>query len=427
MKGVKQTAQKAGVVSRIEVAKVLAKWLEHGTFPDRILDRDLADHAFVTDIVLGTVRRFRSLTWALESYVKKYPTPEIRALLLCGAYQILFMGDVPDHAALHATVEAARRFDGQLTGFVNAVLRNVLRNREGIVRQLHLRPLGIRESHPDIIVRIWERDFGPEKAAEMCEADNLAPQLAICALPFTDTGKAESLAARIAEAGHAARVHPLEPAAVLVGHGVRPDALPGYDTCDFVVQDPSTLASLRLLAPAQGETILDACAAPGGKTLQIAACVGPNGHVIAADIAQDRLKRLRENVSRAGFGDRVETIAADATKPFELKTTPDAILLDVPCSNTGVFRRRADARWRFDVRKAFLALVRTQLAILGNAASLLPKRIVYSTCSIMREEDEGLVTTFLASNKSYRLERMEKILPDASPRDGSFAALLVRN
>ena len=109
--------RKQGVASRIEAANIVARWLRSASFPDRALERDFPDHAFVTDIVLGAVRRFRALSWSIGRYAKRYPTPEIQALLLCGAYQLLYMAGVADYAAIHATVEASRRFDERLSGF----------------------------------------------------------------------------------------------------------------------------------------------------------------------------------------------------------------------------------------------------------------------------------------------------------------------
>lgn len=418
--------RKQGVASRIEAANILARWLRSGSFPDRALERDFPDHAFVTDIVLGSVRRYRALSWTIARYAKRYPTTEIQALLLCGAYQLLYMAGMADYAAIHATVEASRRFDERLSGFSNAVLRNILRNRDTILGELRDQPLAMRESHPDVLVDSWMRAYGPADTARICAADNMAPSVTVCALPFTDTNKASSIAAKIAENGIKADIHPLEPGAVVVGHGARLSDLPGFEDGEFVAQDPSTLLSVRLLTPKEGETILDACAAPGGKTLQIAALVGPTGHVIAADAREDRLARLRANVERAGFGDRVEIMCADAKAEYSVAVRPDAILLDVPCSNTGVLRRRADARWRFDPRKTLQTLRVEQLAILESASHLGAGRIVYSTCSIQPEEDEGIVRAFLSRNADYTLEKSELILPDDSPRDGAYAALLVR-
>ncbi len=419
-----------GAESRIAAASVLARWLRTGEFPERLVAGDTPGHAFVTDIVLTAVRRRRALEWVLAKYVRKNPGPQASAALLAGACQLLYMPDVADHAAVHATVEAVRHFSRQQAGFANAVLRAVQRDRDALLSELALQPLAVRESHPDELVARWTQTFGPETAARICAVDNLPASPTLTILPFTEPAHAAALAERIRESGAEASVHSLEPAAIVLGHGFRVTGLPGFAEGLFAVQDAAPLAALRLLAPKPGETILDACAAPGGKTLQIAAAVGPSGRVVATDLHEDRLAPLRENIARCGVADRVAVTVRDASAPDAFDGLlpdgpPDAILIDVPCSNTGVLRRRADARWRFG-EKRLAALHRVQSAILANAASVNPGRIVYSTCSLELEEDEEVVSEFLGKNPGYRLERSEKLLPDDSPRDGAFAALLVR-
>ncbi len=420
----------SGAASRRAAAGIIARWIRTGEFPERLVAADTPDHAFVTDIVLTAVRRRRALEWVLAKYVRKNPGPQAGAALLAGICQLLYMPDVADHAAVHATVEAVRHFSGRQAGFANAVLRAVQRDRDALLAELASQPLAVRESHPDELVARWTRTFGPETAARICAVDNLPASPTLTVLPFTEPERAEVLAARIRESGAEASVHPVEPAAIVIGHGARVTGLPGFAEGLFAVQDAAPLAALRLLAPKPGETILDACAAPGGKTLQIAAAVGPGGHVVATDLHEDRLAPLHENIARCGVADRVSVAVRDASAPGAFEGLvpggpPDAILLDVPCSNTGVLRRRANARWRFG-EKRLAALRRVQSAILANGASLNPGRIVYSTCSLEPEEDEDVVSDFLAQNPGYRLERSEKLLPDDSPRDGAFAALLVR-
>ena len=421
----------AGVDSRFTAATIVARWLRTGDFPERLIAETVRDHAFVTDLVLTTVRRRRSLEWALSRFVRKNPGPDVQAALLVGACQLLFLPDVADHAALHATVEAVRQMSRHQTGFANGVLRNVQRARETLLAELAAAPLALRESHPDNLVARWTQTFGADETVRLCAVDNLPAATTLTVLPFSDTAKAEALVARLCSSGVHAHIHPLEPAAIALGHGVRVRDLPGFNEGCFTVQDAAPLAALRMLAPQPGETILDVCAAPGGKTLQIAAAVGNNGHVIATDLHEDRLTALRENVARCGIADHVSVAACDAADPAALAKLlpdgprPDAILADVPCSNTGVLRRRADARWRFS-EKRLAALRGVQLAILESAASLLPRRIVYSTCSLEPEEDEEVISDFLARNGSYRLEKSEKLLPDDSPRDGAYAAFLLR-
>ena len=424
--------KEAGVDSRLTATTVLARWLKTGDFPERLIANNVRDHAFVTDLVLTAVRRKRSLEWVLDRFVRKNPGSEVRAALLVGACQLLFMPDVADHAAINATVETVRHLSRHQVGFANAVLRGIQRERDALLSEMSAAPLAVRESHPDELVARWTTAFGAEEAARICVVDNLPATPTLTPLPFSDAAKAEALAARLRDAGVPAHVHPLEPTAIVLGHGVRVHDLPGFDEGLFAVQDAAPLATLRLLAPQPGETILDACAAPGGKTLQIAASVGENGHVVASDLHEDRLAPLRENIARCGFSGRIAVSVCDAADPASLAALfpdgqrPDAVLVDVPCSNTGVLRRRADARWRFS-EKRLKTLHDTQLAILASVATLGPERIVYSTCSLEKEEDENVVAEFLSKNNAYRLEKGKKLLPDDSPRDGAYAALLRRN
>ena len=417
-----------GAESRAVAAEVIARWLKTGDFPDRLIGDDVRDHAFVTDLVFGTVRRRRALEFALSRFVKKNPGNEAMAVLLVGACQLLYLDSVADHAALNETVEAAKALCRHQSGFVNAVLRNVQRSRDAIHSALTAAPLGVRESHPEELALRWAAAFGEAEAARLCAIDNLPAETVLTVMPFTQPEKAAELVGRIRTAGFEARLHPHEPGAVIVGHGCKVTDLPGFTEGLFTVQDAAPLTALRLLAPQPGETILDACAAPGGKTVQMAVAVGPAGRVFAMDLHEDRLVRLRENVQRAGVGDRVTVLAGDAASPEIAEKAGgghlDAILADVPCSNTGVLRRRADARWRFSAKR-LSAIRETQLRILTNLAALRPGRIVYSTCSIEREEDEDLVADFLKANGDWRLEKSVKLLPDDSPRDGAYAALLV--
>ena len=424
-----RTLADAGAVSRKTAAGIVSRWLRTGEFPDRMLSDRTPDRAFVQDLVFGTVRHRRSLDWALARYLRRPPASELQGLLLVGAQQILFMPAIADYAALHATVEASKALPSRQPGFVNAILRNLVRDRDSLLAALAREPLALRTSHPDDLVRRWEAALGKEEAERICLLDNEPAETVATVLPFGRPDAASALLARWAEAGVSARPHPLEPASLVLGRGTRVESLPGFAEGLFVVQDAATLAALRLLRPELGQVVLDACAAPGGKTLQIAAAIGPRGKVYACDLHADRLGRLRENIARAAIGGRVEVREADASSPALARELADQgiqlALVDAPCSNTGVLRRRPDARWRFSENR--LAKLReVQLAILSNVAVLRPERLVYSTCSLEPEEDEQVIEAFLATHPDYRLGESIKLLPDDSPRDGAFAATLVR-
>lgn len=419
-----------GVESRMSAIGVVSRWLRTGDFPDRLISDKARDRGFVMDLVFGTVRHRRTLGWALSKFVHREPAFELRATLLVGAQQLLFMDDVADYAAIHETVEASKRGQSRQPSFVNAVLRNLLRHREQLLADLTRQPLGLRLSHPDVLVGRWTAQFGAEAAERLCELDNQPAETIVIALPYTNEKGAAELLAHWTADGVSARLHPAEPSAIILGHGTRVEDLWGFKEGLFVVQDTATLAAIRLLAPAPGLSALDACAAPGGKTLQIVSSLGAKDSMTAMDLHEDRLARLHENLERCGFASRVRIVAGDATSSKTASAIlragrPDILLLDAPCSNTGVLRRRVDARWRFDEKRQ-ADLQKTQLAMLENLAGVVTTRIVYSTCSLEKEEDEEVVEKFLSRHPEFRLDASVKVMPDDSPRDGAFAASLVR-
>ena len=419
--------RKAGVDSRRAAIFAIARWLATGDFPDRLIAGS-DDHGFVMDIVYGCARRRRALEWIVSQCVRRMPDDDTRAALLVGALQLAFMPDVPDYAAIDATVEAAKIASRRSAGFVNAVLRAILRRRDELLAGLASQPLAVRTSHPDALVERWLVRLGDDEAARLCELDNEPADTVVACLPDRDSP--ETLIASFAAAGVAASVHPARPDCIVLPHGVNPSALPGFAEGRFAVQDAATLGAIDLLEIAPGQRVLDACAAPGGKAVQIAARLRGEGELVALDLHADRLEPLRENLARFGF-DGISRCAAgdaaDAGCEALADETFDRILLDVPCSNTGVLRRRPDARWRFSLRR-LKKLHDAQSAILrANFARLRPGgRLVYSTCSIEDEENRLVIDEFLADEPSARLVATVARIPSRDGTDGAFAAAIAR-
>ena len=422
-----------GVLARAWAIRVLFRWLRHGEFPDATLERmGVPDElrGFVTDLVYTTVRWRGLLDAALRLLVERRPPTEAEAALLVGLCQLLKMPGIPAYAAIHATVEATKVVGNRRTpvGLVNGVLRNADHYRTDLEAELAGAPLDVRLSHPADLVARWTARWGAAKAEAMCRWDNEPAGVTVLTLPRGPA--ADALLARFREAGVAAEPHSGFPnAAIAIPHGVRPESLPGFAEGDFAIQDPATLAAIELLDIRPGQRVLDACAAPGGKAARIARLLEGQGSLVALDLHEDRLPRLRETIARLvpGADDFVDVRAADASAATadELGGPFDRILLDVPCSNTGVLRRRADARWRLD--PARLASVRTaQAHILANAPALLAPGgcIVYSTCSVEEDENEAQVAGFLAANPAFRQVDSRTNLPGDNGADGAFAAAL---
>ena len=388
--------------SRRSAAFIVARWIATKDFPSSMLPTG-ADRAFVQDIVYTTIRRIRPLRKILGALMKQWPKGELEALLYVGAAQILYMPDVPDFAAVSETVEAAKACENpSIAKVVNGVLRNVIRRREEFEKMVAEAPLEERESFPTALVRRWERRFGAENAARLCAWHNTP---------------AETFIAR------------RDGSFVKLERGQRVEDIPGYAEGDFIVQDPGTRLAIELLDPKPDERILDACAAPGGKTVQIA---WRGASVVACEVNPKRRRRLEENLARLKLDVEVIPELPSLPENFQLSTSNfklfHKVLVDAPCSNTGVLRRRPDARWNWSEEK-LAALVKLQAEILDACALRVAPDglLVYSTCSNEPEENEAQVTAFLARHPDFSLGESRESIPFESGTDGAFAARLKRN
>jgi 16S rRNA (cytosine967-C5)-methyltransferase len=326
------------------------------------------------------------------------------------------MDDVQEYAAVHETVEAAKAAGGgKGAGFVNAVLRRAQAEKKKIIHALEKQPASVRLSHPRLLIERWTKQFGADAAIRLCEWNNRRADVVLRLNKIlVDTHLI------------AGEPHPFEPGRFLIlPRGVSVANLPGFADGWFYVQDPSTSVAPSLLNPRPGETVLDACAAPGGKTMQLAELMRGQGTLVAMDPSADRLKPLRENIARLKWN-FIRIVEGDLTQE-KPSTRFNAILLDVPCTNTGVIRRRPDARWRFSPKRLRVACDK-QTAMLDAAAACLESggRIVYSTCSLELEENEGQVDRWLARHAEFKLANSKKLFPPESGTDGAYAALLIR-
>lgn len=398
----------------------LRRWREGREFADAILHESLAaaslsplDRAFFMDAFYGVLRNLSALDFFIARLRDGTLEPPVRDLLRLGLYQIFYMR-VPDHAAVNEAVELA----GSARGLVNAILRRAIREHEDLSRRLDNQPIATRFSHPQELVRRWENAFGQDRARELCQWNNTPAEIFIRANGLKVT-RGELLRS--------------DPDAVPVENQrgmLKTKRIPmswivnglGY------VQDPSTLIACELLDAKPGEAILDACAAPGGKTSYIAQQLGGSGSITACDVSQPRLTRLEHNLQRLGVTNtktfRQDWLAGGSEFAAE---TFDRVLLDAPCSNTGVIRRRIDVRWRVG-KNDFEQMPRKQFAILEALVPLVKKggAIVYSTCSLEPEENEILVRRVSDEISSLRFVESRQSLPFRDKIDGAFAAKFVR-
>lgn len=412
--------------SRKVAADIIAKWLkDEKEFPDRQMAEVTENRGFVTEVVYGSIRRYLTLKYLLQQCCGKMPDPEIEALIYVGMYQLIYM-DVDTYAAVNETVEATPE---NVRGFVNAILRRVDREEDQLFRKLDKAAIHIQASFPKVVVDRWTERYGRKDTLELCSLFNQAPDtivrvnnVAVSTDQFVKACKAEGV--------HIEKVAERESGMFYrLPRGIAVPKVPGFDLGWFAVQDPATAYSIEMLAPQPGEKVLDACAAPGGKTVAIASLMKDEGELVAMDVHDDRIAQLHQTLDRMEFP-WVEVRQADATDrpPVNERDEFDAVLLDVPCMNTGVFRRRVDARWRFNEER-MATMAETQFQILDACACRVKPggRMVYSTCSMEPEENELLVQNWVDSTMDFELVRFKKIFPLKTGTDGAFCALLVRD
>ena len=385
--------------SRRTAAFAVCRWRTTHEFTNELLPKGGSDRAFVQDVVYTTVRRFRPLRAVLGELMKTWPKGELEALVLVGAAQILYMPDVPDFAAVNETVAAAKMGDRskRLDRVVNGVLRNLLRRRAEFEAKLAAAPLAERESFPNALAARWTARYGAEGAEKLARWHNTPAETWI-ARP----GAFEKLP-----------------------RGEKVSDQPGFAEGAFIVQDPATAGAVDLLDVAPGVSVLDFCAAPGGKTVQIAWRMGEGRAcrdlIVAQEVNPKRLARLRENLARMKLGN------VTAVQKVEDGALFDRVLVDAPCSNTGVIRRRPDARWRWNADH-LAQLVALQKEIFEAAAAHVKPggRLVYSTCSNEPEENAEQIAAFLAAHPDFKEVGRYESVPFETDHDGAFACALVR-
>ena len=344
------------------------------------------DAALARAIALATFRRLGQIRRVLADRLDKglpVGKPRLFSLLATGTAQILDLA-VPDHAAVDLAVRLAKA-DHRTAGFagmVNAVLRRVAREREAILAATE--PL--RDNTPDWLARRWVSAYGPERAAEIARAHLSSAPID---LTLRNEGEGQAWAERLG-----ATLLPTGSLRMPPDGAAIPD-LPGFGEAAWWVQDAAAAIPARLLGVGEGERVLDLCAAPGGKTMQLAS---RGATVTALDRSAPRLERLRDNLARLGL--TAEIAVGDATayqaEPF------DAVLLDAPCSATGTIRRHPDVAWTKD-ESDIVRLAQLQTRLLDRAATLVRPggRLVYCTCSLERAEGEAQIAAFLARNTRF--------------------------
>jgi 16S rRNA (cytosine967-C5)-methyltransferase len=403
----------------------LRLWRKGKRFADSIISGllgnaylTLSDRAFALELFYGVLRNLTLLDFWIACLRGSRIESNVRDILRLGLYQV-FLLKTPEHAAVHETVAITPEKQRRI---INAVLRAATKQRGELLKQANAQPLFIRTSHPEFLVERWQQHFGVHDTHELCKWNNRpAPIYGRINLLKTDR---ETFLQEYPDSK------------ALYGN---PDfveffTLPtaALDSGHCYIQDPSTAIACRLLDPKPGERILDACAAPGGKAAYLAQLMENRGVIIACDREHERLQILKDNISRLGAG-IVRAIRHDwAHNVLPEEIVPiapfDRILLDAPCTNTGVIRRRIDVRWR--LRPEDFSRMSNEQLIISRAVFHLLKPggiLVYSTCSLEPEENEKVVRRAIAEKPILCLEAERYLLPFRDGFDGAYAAKLTRS
>jgi 16S rRNA (cytosine967-C5)-methyltransferase len=403
------------------------------------------DTGLLTELTYGTLQRRMALDFFLKPFIKNSKKLEkwVHQLLRITLYQMVYLDKIPDRAAIFEAVEIAKKRGHKgIAGMVNGVLRSI--QREGLpsldVVSDPIERLSIETSHPEWLVKRWVSQFGMERTKEMCEVNLTAP-LQTARVNLTKTTLRECIE-DLDEEGFLIEKSPIIPEAIRALKGNLAFSR-AFKKGMITIQDESSMLAAYALAPNENELILDACAAPGGKSTHIAETMKLTGGVISLDLHEHKVKLINENAKRLGLGN-IRTIAMDsrnAGEHFE-KEYFDRILLDAPCSGLGVMRRKPDMKYT-KKEQDLNQLSTIQQNLLKSVSPLVKKGgiLVYSTCTVDKEENENTVFTFLQEHPEFEVdvtlkERMPEaiqplvtegflqILPQDFGSDGFFIACL---
>jgi 16S rRNA (cytosine967-C5)-methyltransferase len=457
-----------------QLAFVALRDVHKGAYADVALDRVLhkaelsnADRRLLTDLVYGSVRRLRSLDALIDQLAKKkahQQPPDLRTILHLGLYQLRYQERIPDSAAVNSTVQLAKEngFLG-LTGFVNGLLRQYIRLSRGRgegsrgtggvgliypatdplkLPENPVERLGILHSYPDWIVEVWLEQLGLAETEQLCAWLNQPPAIDLRVNPLRSS--IQTVEAAMQATGVSVSRVPHLPQALRLNGSTGPiQNLPGFNEGWWTVQDSSAQLVSHLLNPQPGEVVIDACAAPGGKTTHIAELMQDKGTVWACDRAASRLRKLKENAARLQL-QSIKIAVGDSrnlSKNAEFRiSTADRLLLDVPCSGLGTLHRHADARWR-QTPKSVQELSVLQKELLSQISAYVKPGgiLVYATCTLHPLENEGVIQPFLKCHPNWRItpplpdspasawatsEGFIKVWPHRHAMDGFFMVCL---
>ena len=420
--------------SRKAAYTALNRCLKSGAWSSITIDSCISDFqlsgrdaALAGRLCLGVLQNCYYLDYYIDFFSDnpKSIKPDVRNILRLGAYQILFNDRIPSHAAVNESVELCRDIGcGKASGLVNAVLRKISLSKSNLpeIKASSLEDyLSIKYSHPVWLVKKLINEYGYEKCISIMEADNTEPDTDIqINLLRTKADEFEDLL-KEAKISYSRR----NDSSFSVSHVKIPE-IPGYSEGYFYVQDNAAHECVLMAEPQPGFKVLDACAAPGGKTFCSAIEMKNKGSIFSCDIHEKKLKLINDSAHRLGIG-IIKGFAADASKYNpEFDSQFDLVIADVPCSGLGVIARKPEIRFKDEA--SLNGLPGIQSKILSNLGCYVRPggRLLYSTCTIFKEENENIIENFLTDNRFFRLIHCKSFLPQRDSTGGFYAAVLER-
>ena len=409
--------------AREAALQVLMRCQSRGAWSDSVLSSvirtagvDGRDAALASRICYGVQQNQALLDFWLQQLCRvplEKLEPPVRCAMELGMYQIAFLERVPDRAAVHESVELARSYSRNPNSprLVNAVLRSFVRQKDALPQP---ESLAIRYSHPEWLVELFQGELNGEGVEALLQADNSQPPIVIHTNPLkTDP---QTLRERLEGEGVQVESSPFYPDSFYLSGTGDLERLDSFREGWFLVQDTAARFAVEAAGPEPGMQVLDACAAPGGKSIQAAMQMGDQGSILSCDLQEKKLLRIEKSAQRLGVG-CIRTRAMDA-RQFDpaLERRFDVVLTDVPCSGLGIIRKKPDIRCKDPGPLA--ALPEIQAAILANASRYVKPGgvLVYSTCTVLRRENQAVAEAFLSSHPEFEAEPFE--LPVVGRCDG---------
>lgn len=382
-------------------------------------ENEVKDKAFVTTLVYGVIERRLTLEYIINQFINGRTKPKVKIILLMGAYQLYFMDKVPSSAAVNESVELSKQIGaGYYKNLINAVLHKVDNNRINLDLT---DDLSVKYSCPQNLINMWNKMYGREKTVQILECLNSKPP--VCAVPNPLYVDAQELLYELTNCGIDGEV---SGGLVKINSSFDLDKCKAFNDGLFYIEDKSSYLCAKALDARSGEIVLDVCAAPGGKTFTIASSMNDKGRVYSYDLYEHRVKLIQDSISRLGFNN-ITACVNDAEIFNPQIPLADKIICDVVCSGFGIIRRKPEIRYKNldDIK----GLPDIQYKILDTSSKYLKPggRIIYSTCTLNKKENEKVVLRFLDNHSDFSLVEDNTTFITSDGGDGFYYALMEKN